>query len=37
MGVVEELIDEPGTTNGTWFDLLQSINSLAFFGEMCFF
>ena len=25
VGVVEELVDEPGTTNGTQFDLLQSI------------
>ena len=25
VGVVEELVDKPGTTNGTWFDILQSI------------
>ena len=24
-GVVEELVDKPGTTNGRWFDILQSI------------
>ena len=25
VGVVEELVDKPVTTNGTWFDILQSI------------
>ena len=25
VGVVEELVDKPGTTNGTSFDILQSI------------
>ena len=23
VGVVKELVDEPGTTNGTYFDILQ--------------
>ena len=36
VGVVEELIDKPGTTNGTLFDILQSIFSFALFGEMWF-
>ena len=35
VGVVEELVDKPGTTNGTLFDILQSI-LLPFFGEMWF-
>ena len=35
VGVVEELVDKPGTTNGTYFDILQSI-LLPFFGEMWF-
>ena len=32
---MEELVDKPGTTNGTYFDILQSIFS-PFFGEMWF-
>ena len=35
VGVVEELVDQPGTTNGTYFNLLQSI-FLLFFGELWF-
>ena len=34
--VEEELADKPGTTNGTQFDILQSINSLAITDEMWF-
>ena len=25
VGVVEELVDKPGTTNGTQFEILQSV------------
>ena len=35
VGVVEELVDKPGTTNGTGF-LYIAINSLAFFGVLWF-
>ena len=35
VGVVEELVDKPGTTNGAQFDMI-AINSLAIFGEMWF-
>ena len=34
VGVVEELADKKGTANGTYFDILQSINSLALFDEL---
>ena len=34
VGVVEELVDKPRTSNGTYFDILQSI--LVVFGEMWF-
>ena len=35
VGVEEELVDKPGTTNGTWFGYI-AINALAIFGEMWF-